>query len=90
MALAQSQRSYNARILKKRRFFIAGDGPAYFSKEFVNGPADFLFLGVRPNFRKKTAPQISCLWRCGPILKKMFARRNPVIKNLVASAKAND
>ena len=86
MALAQSQRSYNAYILKKRRFFLL----VVLSAEFFNGPADFFFFGVRPNFKKMTAPQISCLWRCGPILKKMLARPNPVIKKLVASAKAND
>ena len=58
LALAQSQRSYNAYILKMRRFFIIGDT---FLRELFDGPADFFFLGVRPNFKKMVALQISCL-----------------------------
>jgi hypothetical protein len=58
LALAQSQRSYNAYILKMRRFFIIGDT---FLRELFDGPADFFFLGVRPNFKEMVALQISCL-----------------------------
>jgi len=41
-----------------RRFFIIGDT---FLRELFDGPADFFFLGVRPNFKKMVALQISCL-----------------------------